>query len=174
MPLQGYFLKTTKPKQKMPQPRKIPQTLNKPINQRKAAAKLPDAIPIDPNTITPPPGKSQEWLDFFWEVIEISKALGTDSWSDLRSVCEFCDVFEEVQRLKRSLTGPDGVERYTDIGSTGQPVVSANYKALNNLRVLFHKMLNDFGMTPRGKAYVHDKRKNPVNKAQALIEALDL
>jgi hypothetical protein len=155
-------------------PRKLPKDLKDNQRTRKILPSLPDSIPIDPNTITPPPGKSQEWLDFFWEVIEVSKALGTDSWSDLRSVCEFCDVFEEVQRLKRSLTGPDGVERYTDIGSTGQPVVSANYKALNNLRVLFHKMLNDFGMTPRGKAYVHDKRKNPVNKAQALIEALDL
>ncbi len=151
-----------------------------PVDRKKYLAQAPDIInvpepPADllQYTPEPPPGKCEVWHKFYLHAIESIRAMGVDSWTDLPGIIEFCDIHTEVQRLKNLLKGPDGVERYTSIGSTGQDVVSPEYQALIKIRPQYHKMLNDFGMTPRGRAYMYDKRKTEKGKVSTLMDMLN-
>lgn len=119
-----------------------------------------------------PPGKSQEWQDIFDHTVKSCEAMGIDAFSDLPAVYEFCEIHCEMLRLKRRLIGQDGEEQYTKLNKAGDPFVNPDYASILRLRPIYHKMLNDFGMTPRGRAYMYDKRKTEKGKVQTLMEAL--
>ena len=151
-----------------------------PADRKRYTAQAPDMInvpepPPDVMQITPepPPGKCEVWHKFYLHTIESIRAMGVDSWTDMPGIIEFCDIHTEVQRLKSLLTSGDGIERYTDVGSMGQKVISSEYLALIKIRPHYHKLLSDFGMTPRGRAYMYDKRKTEKGKVQTLMQMLD-
>ena len=128
-----------------------------------------------PQNLTPPPGKSQEYHTFFFRVVEISRALGCDSWTDLDSVIELCNTWEEVQHLRSEIVKEDGsMEIVVYHGKTGEPSMNPKYRALMLVRAHYFKMLNDFGMTPRARAYVNDKNKSPQNKLAQLVGGVDI
>lgn len=157
----------------MARPRKISGPESNGTKYRAMLDRRADSVSLDESKIEIPSGKSQRWHDFFFKTIEALKAIGADSWTDVPAVIEFADVWEEVQELKAKLKGPDGSDNFTDVGSMGQTVVSADYQALMKIRPMYHKLLNDFGMTPRGRAYVYDRRKTSESKASALLRKLD-
>lgn len=120
-----------------------------------------------------PPDKSKEWQDIFDHTVKSCEAMGIDAFSDLPAVYEFCEIHCEMLRLKRRLIGPDGEEQYTKLNRAGDPFVNPDYASILRLRPIYHKMLNDFGMTPRGRAYMYDKRKTEKGKVQTLMEMLN-
>lgn len=129
----------------------------------------PDSLNLQENP-TPPAEKTEEWKQFFYRVIHICRELGTDSWTDLDSVYEFCDVHCEVQELRRSVTQPDGSIQIENINPTnGTASIHPNYRALMTTRGHYHKLLDTFGMTPRGRAYLIDQRKLPGNKLANIL-----
>jgi phage terminase small subunit len=128
-----------------------------------------------PEGVQPPSGKSQEYHTFFFRVVEISRALGCDSWTDLDSVIELCNTWEEVQHLRSEIVREDGsMEIVVYHGKTGEPSMNPKYRALMLVRAHYFKMLNDFGMTPRARAYVNDKNKSPQNKLAQLLGGVDI
>jgi hypothetical protein len=159
----------------MPNNRKIPGTHRDEIYKKKLDEKQPVNLSITEhgNMLQPPPGKNQDWHNFFWHTVECCKLLGIDSASDIAGIVELCDVWQEINVLKKAIQKDNGEIDVTDIGSTGQTVVSAEYKALLSLRPHYHKLLAEFGMTPRGRAYVYDKRKTVESKAAAILNQLN-
>lgn len=157
----------------MGRPRKPPGTQAN-NHERKAIEKhAVDTVNLPGLPDEKPQGKSKEWQDIFDHTVKSCEAMGIDAFSDLPGVYEFCEIHCEVMRLKRSLIGPDGEEQYTVISKKGEEMLNPNYTALLRLRPLYHKMLGDFGMTPRGRAYMYDKRKTEKGKVSTLMDMLN-
>jgi hypothetical protein len=154
-------------------PRK-PSHMQANTHRAKLAAKTEvDTVNLPGITDSCPPGKSKEWQDIFDHTVKSCEAMGIDAFSDLPGVYEFCEIHCEVMRLKRSLIGPDGEEQYTVLSKKGEEMLNPNYTALLRLRPLYHKLLGDFGMTPRGRAYMYDKRKTEKGKVSTLMDMLN-
>ena len=153
----------------MPQPRK-PKELLETKRVKLARIETPDHLPLSEINPEPPEGKTQLWHNFFFNVIQITRDLGTDSYTDLASVIELCDLHEEVQQLRKLCMDENGKLKISvKHGKTDNESINPNYRALNMVRPLYIKMLDTFGMTPRGRAYLTDKRKDPTNRLTALL-----
>ena len=143
-------------------------------HERKAIEKHAiDTINLDGLPSEPLPDKPKEWQDIFNHTVKSCEAMGIDAFSDLPAVYEFCEVHCEMLRLKRKLLDANGEEQYTKLNRAGDPILNPDYAAILRLRPIYHKMLSDFGMTPRGRAYMYDKRKTEKGKVQTLMQMLD-